>query len=370
MENHYSRAVIGGGLFGCFAALALAQRGHRVVLIEKSSGLLTRASLVNQARLHTGLHYPRSIITAGESLRAYQSFRHLFPEAVIDFDQIYAVAAHGSKVSAAEFGRFVERLGVHYVRVDPDRWFQPGSVAGAWKVEEPTFDAVVMRRVLAERIASHPRVDLMSRCNVVGARSLLRGVELVLTDGLRLHVDGVVLCAYADTNALRTSLGLPPLPLTYELAEVITGEVSSRLQGMGLTVMDGPFFSVMPFGQSGRASLTSVGNTPRARTSTIYPVFECQDSNPRCSPFTLAECDTCGSAPSSGVEHHLQVMRRFLRDDLRFYPRQRHLTVKAVLASTEVDDARPTIVRRDGDRVWTVLSGKVSTIVDLEEALI
>jgi 1,2-phenylacetyl-CoA epoxidase PaaB subunit len=45
-------------------------------------------------------------------------------------------------------------------------------------------------------------------------------------------------------------------------------------------------------------------------------------------------------------------------------------TVKAVLTSTEVDDARPTIVRREDEKsVWSVLSGKVSTLFDLEDGL-
>ncbi len=35
-----------------------------------------------------------------------------------------------------------------------------------------------------------------------------------------------------------------------------------RLKNTGITVMDGPFFSLMPFGQTGLHSLTSVTFTP------------------------------------------------------------------------------------------------------------
>ena len=91
--------VVGGGLFGCYAATVLADRGNEVILIEQGSEFLGRASFVNQARLHTGLHYPRSIVTASETLASYRQFRSRFPTAIRDFTQIYAVAKHNSKTT-------------------------------------------------------------------------------------------------------------------------------------------------------------------------------------------------------------------------------------------------------------------------------
>ena len=41
------------------------------------------------------------------------------------------------------------------------------------------------------------------------------------------------------------------------------------LKNIGITVMDGPFFSIMPFGQTGLHSLTSVTFTPHM----IYQVL-------------------------------------------------------------------------------------------------
>ena len=44
--------------------------------------------------------------------------------------------------------------------------------------------------------------------------------------------------------------------------EIILCTVDERLKNTGITVMDGPFFSLMPFGQTGLHSLTSVTFTP------------------------------------------------------------------------------------------------------------
>jgi hypothetical protein len=53
-----------------------------------------------------------------------------------------------------------------------------------------------------------------------------------------------------------------------------------------------------------------------------------------------------------------------------FTPTKSLLTVKSTLSTTEVDDARPTLIVKEPDsKTWTVFSGKVSTLFDLEETL-
>ena len=69
--NEYQHIVIGGGFYGCIVAEQLAKNSNKVLLIEKESDLMQRASYVNQARIHQGYHYPRSILT---SLRSRVNF--------------------------------------------------------------------------------------------------------------------------------------------------------------------------------------------------------------------------------------------------------------------------------------------------------
>jgi hypothetical protein len=53
-----------------------------------------------------------------------------------------------------------------------------------------------------------------------------------------------------------------------------------------------------------------------------------------------------------------------------FTPTKSLLTVKSTLNTTEVDDARPTLIQKEPDsKTWTIFSGKVSTLFDLERAL-
>jgi hypothetical protein len=360
--------VVGGGLFGCYASTLLARSGAKVVLAEQSDTIMTRASFINQARLHTGLHYPRSFATAKEAIKWYERFRVRFPDAVRDFTHIYAVAAYGSKTTAADFRRFIERLEIQVDEVNPSRWFREETVTSAFRVEEPTFDANVLREYLKFELATAGDIQLRMKTSVIGGKVGTRDVCVRFSDETTSRFDGVVISTYAGVNALRKVFDLPPLPISFELAEVLIGESSPSLAGHGLTVMDGPFWSIMPFGHSRLASLTNVVFTPLDRNC-FEPEFSCQTRRTGCGPLHLANCTDCSVRPLSSGRHQLQQMKMFLREVNPFSIQKSLLTVKATLRTTEADDARPTtICKEPGANIWTVLSGKVSSIFDLETA--
>ena len=48
----YDCIVIGGGFYGCMLALELRQKFKKILILEKENDILTRASLINQARIH------------------------------------------------------------------------------------------------------------------------------------------------------------------------------------------------------------------------------------------------------------------------------------------------------------------------------
>jgi glycine/D-amino acid oxidase-like deaminating enzyme len=366
-EQRYDRVVLGAGVFGLHAAALLLARGLRVAIVDVEPRPLVRASLVNQARVHNGYHYPRSAYTALRSARYYDRFVADFPGAINRrFRAVYAVAAQGSYVDAEHFEKFCATVGVPAQPIDPDL-FVPGSVEAAYQTEEYGFDAPALRAALLHRVEPFAPGwflgDSVARGERDGDRWRIR-----LRSGAGLVADGVVNATYASTNAVLATFGLDPVPLKYELCEVALVEAPT-LVDTAVTVMDGPFFSLMPFGHSGLQSLTAVDYTPRLTSTDVLPAFGCQDRVGGCAPAALANCGTCPERPPTSFAYMRALAARFLTDASSVRLVESLNGVKVVLQTAEVDDSRPTLIRVEasGPSFVTLFSGKINTIYDLDE---
>ena len=108
----YDCIVIGGGFFGSTLGLFLKEYFDNVVVLEQEKDILQRASYVNQARVHMGYHYPRSLVTAFRSLANFPKFIKDFEKAIKnDFDKYYAIAKVGSKINANQFYEIYKKMG-------------------------------------------------------------------------------------------------------------------------------------------------------------------------------------------------------------------------------------------------------------------
>jgi glycine/D-amino acid oxidase-like deaminating enzyme len=252
--------IIGGGFYGCEIALELQRIGFgKIVLVEREPGLLRRASFVNQARVHNGYHYPRSYATALKSRKNSERFVREYHYAVMhDLEKYYAIA-RGSRVAADQFEVFCDRIGA-FCRPAPreiDNLFEPGTLDRAFLVSELAFDAVKIERRLRDQLhAAEVEVRLNSAAQIT---ALTEGAVVVDVSGRTERAPWVFNCAYAELESVGVTL---QARIKKELTEMVLLAPPPQLQGRGMTVMDGPFFSVMPFPAAGLHSLSHVRYTP------------------------------------------------------------------------------------------------------------
>ncbi len=372
MPDEFDYVVLGAGISGLYASLLLSIRGLRVCNLERETRPFTRASTINQVRLHLGYHYPRSMATAAVSARAYGRFSSEFEPAISrGAPSISGIARRSSLTSARQFSRFCDACGIRAREVSPQTYFQASLIESAYETDEGTFDPAIIGALLQERLAARPGYALRPGVVPVQVAKEVGRYRITCSDGAVLLAGGVFNCTYASINQVLDLFGMPCLGLKYELSEVALGRATGTLAGIGVTVMDGPFFSVLPYGRSGLHSLTAVDFTPHRTCSEPLPRFPCQAVRTACTPRTLLHCDSCEARPASAFPHMRQLARKFLADGSDIAYERSLFTMKAVLQVTEADDARPTLVRtmsRKPDFI-SVLTGKINAIFEIERAI-
>ena len=261
--------------------------------------------------------------------------------------------------------------GIRCDDVAPAKYFQPGQCDGAFLTTEYTYDAKVLKEHFLRELAALPRVEVRysrrpEKIERVGGAWRITAGEICAEAPFLLNA------TYAGVNEVHAMLGFEPFKIKYELCEIILCTVSEALQGTGITVMDGPFFSIMPFGKTGYHSLTSVTFTPHVTSYESLPAFACQQrSGGRCSPKSLYNCNECPAKPASAWPMMSQLARKYLKPEYGFAYAGSLFSMKPILKASEIDDSRPTVIRQyaEDPAFVSVLSGKINTVYDLDEVL-
>lgn len=348
--------VVGGGFYGCSLALFLRSVSKDVLILEAGSALMNRASRVNQARIHTGYHYPRSVLTAAKSMALHRRFIRDFPDAVVgDFKMLYAIAKRRSKVSANRFYRMYRDMGapIGAVTNSERALFDESMIEAVFSCNEYAFDYSILRNHMLARIEEY-EVNLQMNAEVVSIEETPSLVVVRLSDGTEIGAKYVFNVTYAQTNKVLDSASLPRASLKYELAEVALIEPPEQLEGYGITVMDGPFFSVMPYPAENLYSLTHVRYTPHASWTNNdgeYPRYEAIQEE----------------IIQSRNRHMILDGARYLPCLIEANWVRSLFDIKTILIKNEGDDGRPILYQRlpAESRVTSILGGKIDNIYDL-----
>lgn len=358
--------VIGGGFYGCTIALELRKHLRNVLLVEEEADLLRHASYANQARVHSGYHYPRSILTALRSRSNFPRFVEDYADCIDqDFTKVYAVARLGSKVSVTQFRQFSRRIGASLAPAPRDiqTLFNRDLIEEVFTVNECAFDAVRLREKLWKALVSLG-IEVVLETRVTCVRASDSGgafpteVRYRSADG-----DGTVAaryvfnCTYSRMNQVLAASGLPLIPVKLELTEIALIETPPHLRQLGITVMDGPFFSTMPFPARGLHSLTHVRYTPH------HAWREDAETPP-------AEIDRYrATVPRSNFIHMIKDAQRYVPSLGDSCYVESLWEVKTLLPQSETDDSRPVVFScaHPSSGVFSVIGGKIDNIYDVLE---
>lgn len=369
------KIIIGAGLYGLYSALYCARKGQNIIVLECDNDAFCRATYINQARVHMGYHYPRSISTALKSAGYFRRFIEDYGFCIHDkFKQIYATSSQFSWTNAQEFKKFCKDADIFCMEMPVDRYFKEGMCDGAFLTEEYTYDAQILKNYFLETLREYSNVRIIYN---VAISKIVKDIDSfhVITVGEEYVAPFVLNATYAANNYILSLVeGMPvdKFSLKYELCEIILCEATKELQDIGFTVMDGPFFSIMPFGKTGYHSLTSVTFTPHETDYHERPEFACtKKEDSLCKLQGLGNCNDCIHKPTTAWQYMDALARKYMRDNYKFKYKESLFSMKPVLKASEIDDSRPTVIKiaSEGPTFASVLSGKINTVYDLDTIL-
>lgn len=381
----YDKIIIGAGLYGLYAAELCGRRGEHVLVLEYDKEPFCRATYINQARVHMGYHYPRSFSTAIKSAHYFERFNEDYSFCIHkEFEQIYALSKEFSWTDSSQFQQFCRNAGIPCDEEASSRYFNPGMCSGTFLTREYTYDAMLLKEHLLEQLRKYPNVELRYSVRIAKIVQNNSHFDVQLGNRETFATDFLLNASYASTNQVLGKIepateqekavvaGYQSFNIKYELCEIILCKTNHKLENIGITVMDGPFFSIMPFGKTGYHSLTAVTFTPHVTSYTSLPSFFCQQQvGDYCSPEQLGNCNFCSAKPESAWIYMSSMARKYMRSEYEFEYVRSLFSMKPILQASEIDDSRPTVIRElsERPRLISVLSGKINTVYDLDEVL-
>lgn len=374
MENLYDKIIIGAGLYGLYSAEYCGKKGEKVLVLECDDVAFSRATYINQARVHMGYHYPRSISTAVKSRNYFDLFCNDYPDSIkSDFKKIYATSANFSWTDKNQFIKFCKDSNIPCAPVEPTTYFKEGMCDGTFETLEYTYDWQILRdELLCDIEKLGDRVCIRYNSFITNIDKEDKYYKITLKDKNVFYTPFLLNSTYASVNQINTLAGFEAFPIKYELCEIILCKINDKLRDVGITVMDGPFFSIMPFGKTGLHSLTSVTFTPHVTCYDKLPKFDCQKGVENyCTPEHLGNCNNCPNKPESAWGYMSQLARKYLKDEFEFSYEGSLFSMKPILKLSEIDDSRPTLIKQfsQNPTFVSVLSGKINTVYDLKEVL-
>lgn len=361
----FDAVVIGGGFYGAAIAVYLAKQRRlpRLLLAENEASLLQRASYNNQARVHNGYHYPRSFTTAFRSRANLPRFVQDWPGAVKkNFTKLYAIARRNSKLTSRQFVHFCHEIGAKISPADASlrKLFDERLIEDVFLVEEYAFDCTSLAAWAARELdESGVAVRLRTRATAISNRA---GGGLTVTlahDGTEQAVSCryVINTCYSGINQFGGDFPGTHTSIKHEISEMGLVEMPPALADIGITVMDGPFFSAMPFPARGLHTLSHVRYTPHLSW----------EDKPGIDPYArLAEYER-----ASRVDRMMRDVGRYVPAILDARHADSLFEIKTVLVKNEADDGRPILFERYATLpgCYSVLGGKIDNIYDVFEKL-
>lgn len=360
-SNHFDAVVVGAGFYGSIISVYLKKNKglNKILLLEKDSEIMKRSSSNNQARIHNGYHYPRSFLTASRSHANFSRFIDDWSLSVKkEFINIYAIARNNSKISGYQFKKFCNKVNIPIKEANQSikKKFNKSLVSDIFLTEEYVFDTNTLKQLVLNIIKKNNiNLELNTTFNKILKKNNKKIISEILFKEKKINIssDFIFNCTYSSLNQINEKMFQTKNQLKHEITEIALIKPPIALNNMGITIMDGPFFSILPFPKKKLHSISHVKYTPH---------YEWLD-NPHINPEAV-------------LNNFLKKtnINKIIRDASRYLPVvkdskyiESFFEVKTILTKNDNDDGRPILFEESKSitGLYSILGGKLDNIYDI-----
>ena len=357
--------VIGGGFFGLFTANYMALKGFQVQVIEKENEVMNKASLKNQARIHQGYHYPRSILTGLRSRKSFSRFNNDFKSCIDNsFKKLYMISSKNGNITAYQFELFCKRIKAPFKKVTSfySDLINIDLIDEVYETVEYAVDAKLLKKEMLNRLENkNVEISTSTKVTKIDQKDqdrILVNYKYKNQYNQQKTYDIVFNCTYSKLNEINSNSNLPIFKLKHELTEIILFKPPEIINNLGITVMCGPFFSIMPYPSKKCFSFSHVRYTPH---------YSWHDSD----KFINKEKLEIMKNPFSNWNHMVKDSSRYI-PCLKYSKKFESMwEVKTVLPFSEINDSRPILFLKNNGLVnyHSIMGAKIDNTYDLEPFL-
>lgn len=200
---NYDKIIIGAGLYGLYSALFCGERGQNVLVLECDATPFRRATYINQARVHQGYHYPRSISTAMKSAGYFERFNKDYAFCINSaFEKIYATSNKYSWTDGEQFKKFCRAAHIPCTELHTEQFFKRGMCDGAFLTREYTYDAMILKDYFLEKLRPLNNVKIQYGVKITRIEKLQDAYEVYLADDKKYRTGFLLNATYAGTNQI------------------------------------------------------------------------------------------------------------------------------------------------------------------------
>lgn len=349
-------AIIGGGIFGTTAGIILGKK-FDVTIFERHREIMQEASKMNQYRHHSGHHYPRSSETIEQIQECKGMFEKMYKKAIMKFPSYTCISRVETKTSPEEFEDVCKKYNLKCKREFPDGdILDRSSVHSCYKTDELAYNYEILRSEVLKKISKSPRVKLKVGHSITNAKLLKDGrkeITLKYKGKVKKETfDFVINTTYANYNTFISWLGFPLRQLEYRFKEVVVVRIPN-MKKLAITVMDGPFATIVPMSEK---DMFTFGDVPLSVHRKIRK-------------FSDKDFDKWKINAKTKWKRMLKRCAKWfpiLKD--AEYVESRFVTLPIDTSSIKNDD-RVTNIKRHGFGCFSVLEGKILTVVSISEQL-